>query len=113
MAERRADAGEYAERVNAAANLVDAGVGVAEAARLLAARFGLSQRQGRRYVERAVVGGPVVAARVTTVFTVKIPVDVVGQVREYAKASGQTISAVVTQALQDFMSRKIRQRSSR
>jgi hypothetical protein len=113
MAGRRADAGEYAERVNAAADLVNAGVGVAEAARLLAARFGLSKRQGRRYVDRAAAGGPVAAARVTTVFTVKVPVDVVGQIRAYAKASGQTISAVVTQALQEFVSRRTSQRSGR
>ena len=113
MAGRRADAGEYAERVNAAADLVNAGVGVADAARLLAGRFGLSQRQARRYVERAVAGGPVASARVTTVFTVKVPVDLVGQVRGYAKASGQTISAVVSQALQDFMSRGAGRRSGR
>jgi hypothetical protein len=113
MAGRRADAGEYAERVNAAADLVNAGVGVAEAARLLAARFGLSQRQARRYVDRAAQVGPVAAARVTTVFTVKVPVDVVGQIRAYAKASGQTISAVVTQALQDFVSRAGSRRAGR
>jgi predicted transcriptional regulator len=52
-----------------------------------------------------------VPVRVTTVFTVKLPVDVVRQVRDYARASGKTISAVVTQALQDFMSRGAGRRS--
>jgi methylphosphotriester-DNA--protein-cysteine methyltransferase len=113
MAGRRADAGEYAERVNAAADLVDAGVGVAEAVRLLAARFGLSQRQARRYVERAADSGPVAAAQVTTVFTVKLPIEVAGQIRDYAKVSGQTISVVVSQALQEFLSRGAGQRAGR
>jgi hypothetical protein len=113
MAGRRADAGEYAERVNAAADLVDAGVGVAEACRVLASRFGLSQRQARRYVERAVDSGPVAAVRVTTVFTVKLPIDLARQIREYAKVSGQTISAVVSQALQEFLSRGAAQRTDR
>jgi len=44
---------EYAERVNAAAGLVAAGVSVAEAARVLAGRFGCSERQARRYAEVA------------------------------------------------------------
>lgn len=113
MVGRRADAGEYAERVNAAADLVDAGVDVAEACRVLASRFGLSQRQARRYVERAVHSGPVAAARVTTVFTVKLPIEVARQIREFAKVSGQTISTVVSQALQEFLSRGAGQRTDR
>ena len=40
---------EYAERVNAAAEMVAAGISVAEAARVLAGRFACSQRQARRY----------------------------------------------------------------
>jgi glycine cleavage system pyridoxal-binding protein P len=110
VAGRRVGAHEYAERVNAAAALVDDGAAVADAARVLAARFDLSQRQARRYVDRAVHGGPV-PVRVTTVFTVKLPVDLVRQVRDYARASGKTISAVVTQAVQDFMSRGAGRRS--
>ena len=49
----RADAGEYARRVNAAAELLASGVPVVEAVRELVARFGCSARQARRYVERA------------------------------------------------------------
>ncbi len=51
---------EYAERVNAAAGLAAAGVPVAEAARVLAGRFGCSQRQARRYLEVASRSGAVV-----------------------------------------------------
>ena len=58
----RVDAVEYAMRINAAAQLVDAGVPVAEAAGVLAGRFGVSARQARRYVDQAVAGGRVSGA---------------------------------------------------
>jgi hypothetical protein len=102
---RRVAGGEYAERVNAAAELARAGVPVAEAARVLAGRFGCSQRQARRYVERAVAGGPVEAPQATMVFTVKLPVQLVARVRAHAAGSGRTISSVAAQALEEFLSR--------
>ena len=43
--------GEYAARVNAAVGLAAAGTAPAEAAQVLAGRFGVSVRQARRYVE--------------------------------------------------------------
>ena len=107
---RRAGGGEYAARVNAAAELVEAGVAVAEAARELAGRFGCSQRQARRYAERAAAGGPVAAPQATTVFTVKLPVRLVARVRAHAAGSERTISSVVAQALEEFLSRPRRQR---
>ena len=61
----RVDAGEYARRVNAAAEQLESGVPVAEAARLLAERFGCSVRQARRYVERAGEAGRTVAPEAT------------------------------------------------
>jgi hypothetical protein len=101
----RAGGGEYAERVNAAGELLAAGVSVADAARELADRFGCSQRQARRYVERAATSGPVQVPQATAVFTVKLPVALVARVRAYAAASGRTISSVVAQALEEFLSR--------
>ena len=105
MAGDRAGAGEYAERVNAAADLADAGVPAAEAARELAGRFGCSQRQARRYVERAASTGRGEAPEATTVFTVKLPAGLAGRVRGHAREAGVTISAVVAQALEEFLSR--------
>ncbi len=105
MAGDRAGAGEYAERVNAAADLAEAGVPVAEAARVLASRFGCSQRQARRYAERAARAGRVDAPQATTVFTVKLPAALAAAVREHARASGRTISAVVAQAVEEFLAR--------
>jgi hypothetical protein len=100
----RARGEEYAARVNAAAALVAAGVAVVDATGQLAARFGCSQRQARRYVERA-AGGPMEVPAPTTVFTVKLPVGLAARVREHAAGSGRTISSVVAQALEEFLVR--------
>jgi hypothetical protein len=99
----RAGRDERAGRVNAAAELAEAGVPAAEAARVLAGRFGCSVRQARRYVDAAAAGGRVEAPGATVVFTVKLPVRLAGAVRAHARASGRTISAVVTQALEEFL----------
>lgn len=101
----RARADEYAERVNAAADLAEAGMPAADAARSLAGRFGCSVRQARRYAERASQSGRAVAPQATTVFTVKLPVRLAAAVREHARAPGRTISAVVAQALEEFLER--------
>jgi hypothetical protein len=101
----RADGGEYAARVNAAAGLLEAGVAAAEAARVLAGRLGCSARQARRYVDRAAAGGRVAVPEPGVVFTVKLPGRLAAAVREHARASGRTISAVVAQALEEFLAR--------
>jgi hypothetical protein len=101
----RARGDEYAERVNAAADLAEAGVAAADAARSLAGRFGCSVRQARRYVERAAQSGRAVAPQATTVFTVKLPAGLAGRVRAHAREAGITISAVVAQALEEFLAR--------
>src|SRR5437763_612537 len=109
----RAGAGEYARRVNVAAELLDAGASVAQAAPVLADRFGCSVRQARRYAERAARGGPGAVPEETTVFTVKLPSALVARVRERARESGSTISAVVAQALTEFLARGHRKRPRR
>lgn len=102
-ARSRAAGGERAARINAAAELADAGVPAAEAARVLAGRYGCSVRQARRYVDAAATRGRVKAPEATVVFTVKLPVRLAAAVREHARASGRTISAVVAQALEEFL----------
>jgi predicted HicB family RNase H-like nuclease len=99
----RADGGEYARRVNAAAELLASGVSVVEAVRELVARFGCSARQARRYVERAAQDGPTPVPEATTVFTVRLPAALAARVRERARESGSTISALVAQALTEFL----------
>jgi Ribbon-helix-helix protein, copG family len=101
----RADGGEHAERINAAAELAEAGVPAAAAARVLAERFGCSVRQARRYADQAAASGRVAVPEPAAVFTVKLPVRLAAAVREHAAASGRTISAVVAQALEEFLER--------
>ena len=111
--DRRASAAEHASHVNAAAGLLEAGVPAAEAARVLAGRLGCSQRQARRYADQAVASGRVRVPETATVFTVKLPVRLAAAVREHAQASGRTISAVVAQALEEFLERGRRNRPRR
>jgi len=101
----RAGGGEHAERINAAAELAEAGVPAAEAARLLAGRFGCAVRQARRYADQAAASGRVAVPEPATAFTVKLPARLAAAVREYARASGRTISGVVSQALKEILAR--------
>jgi len=89
--------GEYAARVNAA-------VGLAEAAQVLAGRFGVSVRQARRYVDAAGHGRVEIPDRAVA-FTVKLPQGLVGRVRAYAAEHRLAISAVVAAALVEFLAR--------
>src|SRR5690348_4446365 len=106
----RAAGGEHAERINAAADLAEAGIPAAEAARVLAGRFGCSVRQARRYADQAAASGRVAVPEPGVVFTVKLPERLAGAVREHARVSGRTISAVVAQALEEFLARARRER---
>jgi DNA-binding transcriptional regulator LsrR (DeoR family) len=102
---RRARADQRAQRINAAVALLAAGHDVADAARQLAAQQGLSERQARRYLEQARQHGQVEVPQARVVFTVKLPTDLADRIRSTAHARGQTISALVTQALTEFLDR--------
>jgi hypothetical protein len=104
MAGSRAGGVQYAQRVNAAADLLAGGASAVDAARVLAARFGVSQRQARRYVDQAVSTGRRVVPQPSVVFTVKVPPALVARVRRRAARSGVTISALVAEALTEFLS---------
>ena len=70
----------------------------------LAARFDLSARQAYRYVQQAQrVAQPLALPEAKAVFTVKLPPRLIRRVRRRARARGQSISAVVTEALQQFL----------
>jgi predicted HicB family RNase H-like nuclease len=103
MAGSRADDVQYAERVNAAADLIADGRSVVDAAVALAARFGVSTRQARRYVEQAASTGRRPVPEGSVVFTVKLPASLAVRVRERAGRSQVPISALVTQALTEFL----------
>jgi len=109
----RADSAEHAARVNAAAELLEAGTAAAEAARVLAGRLGCSVRQARRYADQAAAAGRVPVPEPGVVFTVKLPGRLAAAVREHARDSGRTISSVVAQALEEFLARGRRSRPRR
>jgi Ribbon-helix-helix protein, copG family len=102
---RRARADQVAKRVNTAAGLLADGMTVLDATVTLARRHRLSERQARRYVERARDEGSMEVPGPKVVFTVKLPVVVVRQIRRAARATGQSISAVVSEALTEFLER--------
>lgn len=110
---RRARGGDYAARVNEAAALVEAGVPAAEAARVLAGRFAVSERQARRYVDQAAASGRLAIPEVSVVFTVKLPAALAERVRTRAREHGVTISALVARALAEFLHRDRRNRPGR
>ena len=95
---------QKAERLNAAHGLLVRGISMADAAVSLSRQFGLSRRQAYRYLQEAQAIGhavPVVAPSVP--ITLKMPANVVRDVRAYAVLSGLTISEIVTRAITAFL----------
>lgn len=102
---RRARADQVAKRINTAADLLADGMTVIDATITLARRHRLSERQARRYVERARDEGSMEVPGTKVVFTVKLPAVLARRVRRAARATGQSISALVAQALTEFLER--------
>jgi predicted HicB family RNase H-like nuclease len=103
---RRARADQVAKRVNTAVGLLAGGMEVVDATAALARRHRLSDRQARRYVERARDEGIMEVAVPKVVFTVKLPAGLARRIRRMARATGQSISALVAQALAEFFDRQ-------
>ena len=105
MALRRAHADEYAVRVNRAVWLL-VELSPADVVRGLRAEFGLSVRQGRRYVNEALARpeGVVVPER-TVVFTVRLAPSLIAGLRERALGSGQSLSAATAAAVSGYLER--------
>jgi Ribbon-helix-helix protein, copG family len=104
-ARRRAQADQYAKRVNRALALLHR-LPVPAALRAFVRRDPVSLRQARRYIavaQRHPEGVPVPEA--TVAFTVKLPVGLVRRLRKRARATGSSLSAFVTRALEDWLER--------
>lgn len=101
----RGTAAQHARRVNTAAEFLASGLSVAEAARELARRHAVSERQARRYAEQARDSGSREIPKPKMVFTVKLPIDLVRRLRRYAKRDQRTLSSLVAQALEEFLAR--------
>lgn len=101
----KATATQSAQRVNAAVKLLASGLPVAEASRQLAQKCRISERQARRYVERARDQGMVKVPGVKSVFTVKLPDALVVRIKVFAHQHHRTLSSLATQALEEFLGR--------
>jgi hypothetical protein len=113
MALRRAHADEYAVRVNRAVELL-VDLSPADAVRALRVEHALSERQARRYVNaaRATPDGVTVPER-TAVFTVRLAPSLIAGLRERARASGQSLSATVAEAVRLYLGQVHERRGGR
>lgn len=92
------------ERLNAAHRLIAQGIGMAEAAMMLARDYGLSRRQAYRYVEEAqTLARPAPVVEPSMAVTFKLPVSVVSKLRAHAAAHNQTLSKTVSRAISRFL----------
>lgn len=99
----KASADEFARRVNTAVEFLTLGLSVPEAARRLGVTCQISERQARRYIDRAREMGPVAIPERKLTFTVKLSGLLVGRVKGYAKVRQRTLSSIVAQALEEFL----------
>ena len=99
----RSTQAQRAERVRAAQELLARGTSMVEAAVALSRDFGLSRRQAYRYLEEAqAVASPPVVAEASVTITLKIPSNIVRELRAYSAISGLTISEIVRRAISAF-----------
>ena len=97
---------ERAQRLNAAFDLLAGGSTPVDAAAALMEDFGLSRRQAHRYVEQArKIKRPVAVPAPIIPITIKIPGDVVVELRAYAQTSGLTIGETVARAILRFLAK--------
>jgi len=102
-ASRKACADEFARRINAAVELLALGLSVPEAARQLGFQHRISERQARRYLDRAREMGSVEIPEPKLIFTVKLSGTLVGRIKGYAQVRQQTLSSIVARALEEFL----------
>lgn len=100
----RSTQAQKSERLNAAYALFARGLEPGEAAQILSREFSLSNRQAYRYVKQAQeMSAPAPLARPSVAVTMKLPEDVVHDLRVYAATSGLTIGEIVKRALTAFL----------
>jgi predicted HicB family RNase H-like nuclease len=78
-----------------------------EVLRWLMAEHGLSRRQAYRYLQEAQTAqGPLPVPETKKVFTVKLPVSLIRQVRQQARREGGAISQWVAEALRRSLNQR-------
>ena len=100
---------EQARRVNVTISLTKQSTSPGEALRSLIARYGLSRRQAYRYLHLARQAAcPVTVPEAKTVFTVKLPVSLIREVRRQARQQRRSISGWVEQTLRGSLDQRQR-----
>jgi len=95
---------EQAQRINTASALIKSEESLSSAATALARRYGISKRQAYRYVRAAErIGEHVPVPDTKIAFTVKLSKNLIKALRKYAKTTEQSLSEIVTQALEAFL----------
>jgi len=100
----RSTRAQRAERVKAAQELLARGTSMAGAAVALSRDFGLSRRQAYRYLEKAQAVAPTPAvAESSVMITLKVPSNLVRELRAYCASSGLSLSESVRRAISAFL----------
>ena len=103
----RATAPEKAERLNHARQVLARLDHLPDAVERMVRDCGVSPRQAYRYLQHARrLKAPVAVGEATIAFTVKLPESVVRRVRAYARATGSSLSDLVTRALTALLARR-------
>ena len=103
----RATHSDLARRVNAAWALLKKRGPIMDAARALARRHGISEVQAYRYIGRAREAKRVLPIpERKEVFTVKLPIGLIRRLRRFGRSTGETLSAMVTRALEALLKRE-------
>ena len=101
----RSTKSEKTRQLNAAHGLLQRNVALPEAVQRLSRQFNLSARQAYRYLEEAAqLDRPVEVTEATVPITLKVPPSTARLLRAYARSNGLTIGAIVTRALNAFLS---------
>ena len=97
---------ERAQRLNSAFDLLARGYRLAEAAEAMSQTFALSRRQAYRYLREAQgLTRPVAACEPSIAFTIKVPAEVVAELRAYAHSSGLTMGEIVARAVSALLAK--------
>ena len=101
---KRSASPEWNRRINATIALLKEKVTNAQVALALMQGYGVSRRQAYRYIgEAKKARSELPIPDVKVVFTVKLPQGLVTRLRAYAKLREDSLSFLVTQALEEFL----------
>ena len=102
----RATDAQKAERLNSARSLLHGPASLPEAAQRLAQSHSISKRQAYRYLEEAeAIGHPVPVGEPSVPITLKIPGNIVRDLRAHSAASGLTLGEIVARAVAAFLAK--------